>query len=92
MMIILNKNINDILKNFPVSEDVLLNEQRKTSKCETSKERINWLENKINILQTENKKLAESTISEIKIKQLKRINQWKIFRSPTVRLSTSNST
>ena len=42
MMIILNKNINDILKNFPVSEDVLLNEQRKTSKCETSKERIDW--------------------------------------------------
>ena len=41
-MIILNKNINDILKNFPVSEDVLLNEQRKTSKCETSKERIDW--------------------------------------------------
>ena len=41
------KHINDILKNFPVSEDVL-NGKRETSKCETScKERTKSLENKM---------------------------------------------
>ena len=41
------KHINDILKNFPVSEDVL-NGKQETSKCETScKERTKSLENKM---------------------------------------------
>ena len=62
--------INDILKNFPVSEDVL-NEQWEASKCETScKERIKSLENKINILQTENKMLVEESTDYMEIKEL----------------------
>ena len=62
--------INDILKNFPVNEDVL-NEQQETSKCETSCiEQIKSLENKIDILQTENKRLVEESNNYMKIIEL----------------------
>ena len=82
--------INDIFKSFSVSEDVL-NEQQKISKCETScKEKIKSLENKINILQTENKWLVEST-NYIEIVELLSVgNQNKVTEKNNINEKSSN--
>ena len=83
--------INDIFKSFSVSEDVL-NEQRKISKCETScKERIKSLENKINILQTENKRLTEESTNYMEIIELLSVrNQNKVTEKNNINEKSSN--
>ena len=85
------KHINDILKNFLVSEDVL-NGKRETSKCETScKERTKSLENKINILQTENKRLVEESTNHMKIIELVSVgNQNKTTEKNKINEKSSN--
>ena len=83
--------INDIFKSFSVSEDVLY-EQRKISKCETScKERIKSLENKINILQTENKRLTEESTNYMEIIELLSVgNQNKVTEKNNINEKSSN--
>ena len=83
--------INEILKIFPVSEDVV-NEQWETSKCETScKERIKSLENKINIPQTENKRLVEEYTNYMKIIELLSVgNQNKTTEKNNINEKSSN--
>ena len=83
--------INDIFKSFSVSEDVL-NEQQKISKCETScKEKIKSLENKINILQTENKMLTEESTNYMEIVELLSVgNQNKVTEKNNINEKSSN--
>ena len=83
--------INDIFKSFSVSEDVL-NEQLKISKCETSyKEKIKSLENKINILQTENKMLTEESTNYMEIVELLSVgNQNKVTEKNNINEKSSN--